>query len=901
MNRMCFGLVVLLLMVASSPAMNHVEMGQTPLMGWNSWNYHGKRRINEQVVLETIDAMVDHGLRDAGYHYVVIDGGWRDKKLGPEGQLVPHPTKFPNGIKFLAAYAHSRGLKLGLHTVPGSHDCGGDAVGGFGHEEVQMRQFAEWGVDFLKIDKCGLRQGWDEALLKATYEKWANLIVQCDRDIALSISAYKWRDWYPNVCQMARTTLDIHCRIHKGGAVFDNATPYSVMSIATKNNEAAGFAGSGYWNDPDMIITGDHGLNHEEQKSHFALWCVMSAPLILGNDPRNMTPPEKEIVLNADCIAIDQDPTEQGRRLKVDGDMEIWAKKMGHGRVAVLLLNRSGEKTVPLTLDGTDLGLSGPIQVKDVYGKRDLGIIDSPIIRSTPPHGCQLFILSPNSLSKRVIKTSPNIVLILADDLGFGDLGCYGATRVKTPRIDHLAAEGLRLTEAYAPSSTCTPTRYSIMTGEYAWRQLPKKTSILDGDSPLCIESGRFTLPDMLRRCGYKTGVVGKWHLGLGDGVTRVDFNAAIQPGPLEVGFDTAYIIPATVDRVPSVWIKDHRVDGLDPSDPIAVSYAENMGDEPTGIERPDLLKQPADTQHACTIINGISRIGYMRGGHAARFKDELLADTVVDKSVAFIEQNKERPFFLCVGLFEPHVPRTPHPRFVGSSDCGVRGDVIHQIDWQTGQILDALERCDLTDNTLFLLTSDNGPVLFDGYFDRSVEEANGHEPAGPLRGWKYLVYEGGTRVPFIARWPGHIPVGQTDSMFCLTDLFATVADLCGFRVPSGAGCDSLNQLPGLLGRTRQPVRTSLVQHGISGSFALRQGDWKYMPANAKDRPKDMGSGANPNDTRFAAAIITQPLLFNLKEDPGEAANLAKKMPERVAAMQTLFDSIRKGKQAITP
>ena len=478
MNRRSLGLLVLLFATTSLLALDRVELGRTPPMGWNSWNYHGKQRINEQVVIETIDAMVDQGLRDAGYTYVVIDGGWRDKQLSADGELVPHPTKFPNGIKCLAAYAHARALKLGLHTVPGSHDCGGDAVGGFGHEVLHMRQFEAWGIDFLKIDKCRLRQGWNEELLEATYGKWADLLARCDRDIVLSISAYTWRDWYPKVCRMARTTPDIHCRIHKGGAVFDDATPHSVMSIAEQNNEAAEFAGHGYWNDPDMIVTGDHGLNIEEQKSHFGLWCIMSAPLILGNDPRHMTSEEKEIVLNADCIAIDQDPTEQGRRVKVDGDREIWAKHMENDRLAVLLLNRSGEKTVSLTLDATDLGLSGSMQVRDVYGKQDLGPVESRITRPTAPHGCQLFILSPKSPPKPATRTSPNIVLILADDLGYGDLGCYGATRVKTPRIDGLAEEGLRLTQAYAPSSTCTPTRYSIMTGEYAWRQPPKLSLI---------------------------------------------------------------------------------------------------------------------------------------------------------------------------------------------------------------------------------------------------------------------------------------------------------------------------------------------------------------------------------------------------------------------------------------
>lgn len=312
----------------------------------------------------------------------------------------------------------------------------------------------------------------------------------------------------------------------------------------------------------------------------------------------------------------------------------------------------------------------------------------------------------------------PNIVLIVSDDLGFGDIGCYGATRIKTPNVDRLAAQGVRFTAGYAPSSTCTPTRYSILTGEYAWRQPPKKTGILDGDAPLCIAPGRLTLPAMLRQAGYTTGVVGKWHLGLGDGQVPVDFNREIKPGPREIGFDYSHIIPATVDRVPSVWIENGRVVGLDPADPIEVSYLKNLGGGPTGLERPDLLKQGADQQHSGIIINGISRIGYMRGGRAARFKDEELTTTVVRKSVAFLERQQGRPFFLSVGLFEPHVPRVAEPPFVRTSETGVRGDVIQQLDWATGQILQALDRLKLAENTLVIFTSDNGPVLFDGYFE---------------------------------------------------------------------------------------------------------------------------------------------------------------------------------------
>ena len=199
---------------------------------------------------------------------------------------------------------------------------------------------------------------------------------------------------------------------------------------------------------------------------------------------------------------------------------------------------------------------------------------------------------------------------------------------------------------------------------------------------------------------------------------------------------------------------------GLDPADPITVSYQTNISDEPTGLRRPDLLKQPADKQHSGTIVNGISRIGYMKGGHSARFKDEQLAPTLVEKTIGFMTAHQHQPFFIYVGMFEPHVPRVANPSFVGSSGCGLRGDVIEQIDWETGKIMAALDRLHLATNTLVLFTSDNGPVFFDGYYDHSKEDAHGHQPAGGLRGWKYLVFEGGTRVPFIARWPGRVPAG---------------------------------------------------------------------------------------------------------------------------------------------
>jgi arylsulfatase A-like enzyme len=490
------------------------------------------------------------------------------------------------------------------------------------------------------------------------------------------------------------------------------------------------------------------------------------------------------------------------------------------------------------------------------------------------------------------LRSKPNIIIILADDLGAGDLSCAGATKIKTPNIDRLAAEGVRFTQGYAPSATCTPSRFSLLTGEYAWRQSAKKNTILDGDAPLCIEPGRLTLPAMLRQAGYQTGIVGKWHLGLGDGQAKVDFNKEVKPGPLEVGFDYCHIIPATVDRVPSVWIENHKVRNLDPADPITVSYLTNISDEPTGLEHPELLSRyGADKQHACTIINGISRIGYMKGGHSARFQDEELPKTVVAKSVQFIEKHQDTPFFLEVGLFEPHVPRVAAPQFVGKSGCGLRGDVIEQIDWEVGEIMKALDRLKIANNTLVIFSSDNGPILFDGYFDRSEEDLNGHQPTGGLRGWKYLTYEGGCRVPLIARWPKQIKPRVSEQLFSLVDVYATLASIVGQVISADTAPDSLDMSNVLLGKTSKNLRSSSVLHGIGG-LALRQGDWKYIPATEKVKPGGMGSGANAADPRFAAANIPEPLLFNLATDPNETKNVITSHPKKAAELEKELKAI---------
>ncbi len=403
-------LFLILLVADLMYAQKNPELARTPPMGWNSWNWFGKKEINEQIVREVIDAVADRGLKDAGYNYIIVDGGWRDVKLDEEGKLVPHPVKFPHGIKPLADYAHSRGLKFGLHVVPGTRDCGGDWVGGFNREEIHIRQFVEWGLDFIKLDLCRQTEdpcstcektdgGWSEPLIKETYAKWSRLLKDCGRDILFSISAYQFRDWNPEVCNMSRTTYDIQCRINKEGAVFDkpdrsNKNYLSVMAAAVNNNKSAKYAGNGYWNDPDMMVTGNQGLSDAEQASHFALWCIMSSPLFLGNDPRNMNKFEEDLITNKEMIAINQDPSGQGFLIRDKIDSQIWMKKLQGGKVAVFLLNLDIKDNRNVSLSLKDAGLSGKVKVRDVINRKDLGTFKKSITRSLDPHSCSLLILS---------------------------------------------------------------------------------------------------------------------------------------------------------------------------------------------------------------------------------------------------------------------------------------------------------------------------------------------------------------------------------------------------------------------------------------------------------------------------------------------------------------------------
>ena len=470
----------------------------------------------------------------------------------------------------------------------------------------------------------------------------------------------------------------------------------------------------------------------------------------------------------------------------------------------------------------------------------------------------------------------PNVIVMLADDIGYGDFGCYGSQLVRTPNCDRLAARGVRFTDAHSSSATCTPTRYSLMTGEYAWRK--KGTGILPGNAALIIDPRRPTVASVLKEAGYRTGCVGKWHLGLGSG--EIDWNGEIKPGPLEVGFDYSFIIPATGDRVPCVYMENRRVAGLDPKDPIRVSYKEKVGDEPTGRERPDLLRMKLSQGHDQTIVNGISRIGYMSGGKSARWVDEDIASTITGKAVSFIERNRKDPFFLYFATHDVHVPRVPNADFKGKTGCGLRCDAVAEFDWSVGRIVAALEKNKIADNTLIVVTSDNGPVIDDGYADGSVENLNGHTPAGPLRGGKYSLFEGGTRMPFLAQWPARVKPGVSDALVCQVDLLASFAALAGRTLPDNGAPDSFNLLPALLGESKTG-RDHLVEH--AAGLALRMGKWKLIPAGARTGPPKDDTGGPRNEPR----------LFDLAADLGETRDVAAQHPGVVREMTAMLGKLQ--------
>jgi len=486
---------------------------------------------------------------------------------------------------------------------------------------------------------------------------------------------------------------------------------------------------------------------------------------------------------------------------------------------------------------------------------------------------CSLFCVSTTLIScvdhSTITTEKPNVIIILTDDIAWGDLGCYGATKVKTPNIDRLASEGLQFTDAYAPASTCTPTRYALLTGKYAWRN---NVSVANGDAPMSIVPGSFTLPELFKKAGYNTACIGKWHLGLGEGQT--DYNTLITPGVRNVGFDYSFYIPSTNDRVPCVYIENDRVVGLDPDDPIEINYNRKIGNLPTGKENPELLKLMYYRGHDHTIINGISRIGYMSGGTAAHWVDETIADTITARAVDYIRQNASRPFFLYFAPINIHEPRTPGVRFAGKSDCGVYCDFIEELDWSVGEILRVLTETNQDKNTWIIFTSDNGTEIKEGYLDGALENLNGHDPKAGFRGGKYTLFEAGTRLPFISWWPNVIKPGDTDALFGYIDLYASFAKFFNLDIPDNESIDSRDALDVIKGKNAITEHNEILIQDNSGRVAIRMGDWKYIPDGSHGAP----------DGEY---------LFNIVNDKYEEINLVDQYPEIRNALMQRIDIIK--------
>lgn len=475
----------------------------------------------------------------------------------------------------------------------------------------------------------------------------------------------------------------------------------------------------------------------------------------------------------------------------------------------------------------------------------------------------------------------PNVIIIYADDLGYGDLQCYGAKNVETPNVNRLANQGIRFTNAYAVAATSTPSRYSLLTGEYAWRR--PDTDIAPGNAGMIVRPEQFTMADMFKSVGYTTCAIGKWHLGLGDKEGEQDWNAQLPAALGDLGFDYSYIMAATSDRVPCVFIENGHVANYDPSAPIEVNYQQNFEGEPTGKANPELLYNLKSSHgHDMSIVNGIGRIGYMKGGGKALWKDENIADSITAHAINFIRDNQDRPFFMYFATNDVHVPRFPHDRFRGKNPMGYRGDAIVQFDWSVGQLMKALEKYGLADNTLIILSSDNGPVLDDGYADKAEELLNGHRPAGPFRGSKYSSFDGGTAVPVIVSWKKGVKGGQESHvLMSQVDWLASLAQVVGARLPKGTACDSKARMGNLLGTDREG-RPWVIEQSLTRVLSVRTPQWKFIEPDDGEKSiswcPNVETGNNP-----------APQLYDLSKGLYEKDNVAKENPDVVFELQNVL------------
>ena len=480
----------------------------------------------------------------------------------------------------------------------------------------------------------------------------------------------------------------------------------------------------------------------------------------------------------------------------------------------------------------------------------------------------------------------PNVIVILADDLGYGDLQCYGARNVLTPNVDRLAESGIRFTNAHAVASASTPSRYSLLTGMYSWRR--NDTDVARGDAAMIIRPEQYSLADMFKNAGYATCAIGKWHLGLGDVTGRQDWNAPLPSALGDIGFDYSYIMAATADRVPCVFMENGKVANYDPSAPIYVSYEKNFEGEPTGRDNPELLYNLRHSHgHDMSIVNGIGRIGFMKGGGKALWKDENIADSITVHAADFIKAHKNKPFFMYFATNDVHVPRFPHERFRGQSGMGLRGDAIVQFDWCVGELIRTLEEQGIADNTLVILTSDNGPVEDDGYDDMAEDLLNGHCPAGPWRGGKYSAFEGGTAVPFIVSWPGTVGAKmESDALISHIDLFASFASLTGAVIPKGNATDSRNHLSTILGQDRTD-REYVIEQAANRTLSVRTKDWKYIEPSDGKPMIDWGP-------KIETGYLSTPQLFDMRKNTGERNNVASKHTDVLFELQNILRKERK-------
>lgn len=494
-------------------------------------------------------------------------------------------------------------------------------------------------------------------------------------------------------------------------------------------------------------------------------------------------------------------------------------------------------------------------------------------------------LANTNGVLASELPKRPNVIIIYADDLGYGDLECYGAKNVKTPNVNKLAKNGIRFTHAHAVAATSTPSRYSLLTGEYAWRK--PDTDVAAGNAAMIIRPTQFTMADMFKSQGYATGAFGKWHLGLGDITGEQDWNAPLPASLGDLGFDYHYIMAATADRVPCVFIENGQVANYDASAPIEVSYTGNFEGEPTGRDNPELLYNLKSSHgHNMAIVNGIGRIGYMKGGGKALWKDENIADSITAHAIDFIKAHQNEPFFMYFATNDVHVPRFPHKRFRGTTGMGHRGDAIVQFDWCVGELMKTLKKLKLDKNTLVILSSDNGAVIDDGYADQAEELLDGHQPSGPWRGGKYSAFEGGTAIPAIVHWPEQIKGGKvSDVLISQIDWMASLGSLIGAKFPKGSAIDSQNRLGNLLG-TDESHRPWVVEQAANKTLSIRTIDWKFIePHNG---PKII-----PWGPKIETGNHPTPQLYHMKDDAAEQHNIATQYPEKISEFTTLLRNIR--------